>query len=280
MRRPKLSTLKPRLGALDYRVVKPAAKVADPHYGTPEHAAWREAVLAKAGRRCEWIEAGTRCSRCAPLWRLTADHVVELQDGGSALDPENGQALCDEHHGLKTHRARQARAIAAGSQQGALRPEWLLPAVVPLTLVCGPPASGKTSYVAERAGQRDLVLDLDKIASVLAGSSMHGWGPEWLGPALRRRNELLGDLARKPPKWPAAWLILTEPKSADRDWWARKLRPKAIVVLETSDAECWRRIAADPERTAVRGDQSAAVAKWWAEYQRRDGEHQITDREQ
>jgi hypothetical protein len=34
------------------RAVKPPPKTADPFYLTPEYRAWREVVIARAGRRC------------------------------------------------------------------------------------------------------------------------------------------------------------------------------------------------------------------------------------
>ena len=79
-------------------------KVADPHYLTPAHRAWRAAVITAAAHRCQ------TCGRTNT--RLFADHIRELQDGGAALDPANGQALCGRCHALKTANAR-ARRMAA-----------------------------------------------------------------------------------------------------------------------------------------------------------------------
>jgi len=100
--------LRPQVRTLDIRTARPAVKKADPELLTPEHRTWRAAVLARAGYRCEWTEDGKRCLTAAPL-RLIADHIKERKDGGSALDPANGQCLCVKHNTLKGIRARAAR---------------------------------------------------------------------------------------------------------------------------------------------------------------------------
>jgi hypothetical protein len=43
-------------------------------------------------------------------------------------------------------------------------------ALVTLTVVTGPPAGGKTTWVLERAGAQDIVIDFDRIAVALAGT--------------------------------------------------------------------------------------------------------------
>jgi len=100
--------LRPSVRTLDIRTASPARKKADPELLTPEHRAWRAQVIARAGYRCEWVEDGKRCLTAAPL-RLIADHITERKDGGSALDPANGQCLCVKHNTLKGLRARAQR---------------------------------------------------------------------------------------------------------------------------------------------------------------------------
>ena len=98
-----MKTLKPMLPLLDTSIAKPAAKGTDPHYGSAQHKQWREAIVARAGGRCEWPGCGR-----AEL-RMFADHIVEIADGGSRLDLANGQCLCGRHHTIKTIEARRQR---------------------------------------------------------------------------------------------------------------------------------------------------------------------------
>jgi 5-methylcytosine-specific restriction protein A len=91
------------LRLFDTGTVRQPPKVADPVYSSPEHIAWRDEVYRQAGRRCQWPGCGVRQPR------MFADHIVEIRDGGAALDPANGQCLCGRHHGLKTARERAKR---------------------------------------------------------------------------------------------------------------------------------------------------------------------------
>jgi 5-methylcytosine-specific restriction endonuclease McrA len=100
-----MRTLKPTLRAIDVRSVKPAPKRADPEIMTSAHKAFREAVLKRAGYRCE------NCGKHGGV--LYADHVVERADGG-ATHPANGRCLCARCHTHKTNRERARRLAALG----------------------------------------------------------------------------------------------------------------------------------------------------------------------
>jgi 5-methylcytosine-specific restriction protein A len=90
-----------RLAVADIGCVKASPKTTDPAYATPEHRAWALAVKTRA----RW-----HCQECGAVGvRLFADHIVELKDGGAALDPANGQALCGRCHTKKTLNVRAKR---------------------------------------------------------------------------------------------------------------------------------------------------------------------------
>ena len=79
-------------------------KMVVPFYQSPE---WRALVLALRRLR------GDRCEGCGAAGsgkRLYGDHIVELKDGGAKLDPGNVRLLCGKCHGIKTARAKRARA--------------------------------------------------------------------------------------------------------------------------------------------------------------------------
>lgn len=106
---PPLRTLGPRLAVLDTRTVKPktdirtgrAVKATDPFYGSAEWQAFRKAVVAERGRRCE--DCGSTTGR------VYCDHIVELRDGGAPLDWTNIRLRCATCHVRKTGRARGDR---------------------------------------------------------------------------------------------------------------------------------------------------------------------------
>jgi 5-methylcytosine-specific restriction protein A len=108
----RLRTLGPLVRALDTSTTRLSRTAYNSTYLTSEYRAWRAYVVQRAGGRCEAVDRhGHRCSRAAPHDRMFADHIRELSDGGSLLDPRNGQCLCASHHKRKTDEARAKRRI-------------------------------------------------------------------------------------------------------------------------------------------------------------------------
>ncbi|WP_341874510.1 HNH endonuclease signature motif containing protein [Methylobacterium nodulans] len=98
------------------RTARPMPKTADAELQTPEHRAWRLAVLQRAGWCCE--DCGAQGGRGGV--RLFADHVIERQDGGALTDPNNGRCLCGSCHTRKTvaERARRMAVRSAAAEPG------------------------------------------------------------------------------------------------------------------------------------------------------------------
>lgn len=85
-------------------------KQVDGHYGTAAHKDWARRVKQRAKWRCEHVDHnGVRCEHRYPKHKLYADHVIEIRDGGAALDLSNGQCLCAVHHSEKTAQERAIR---------------------------------------------------------------------------------------------------------------------------------------------------------------------------
>jgi predicted kinase len=162
-----------------------------------------------------------------------------------------------------------------GAESGAkwtMHPEWIGRSIIPVTLVCGPPASGKSTYVDTHKGHADLVIDLDAIASGMARTSMHAWGAKWLGPAVRKRNELIGSLSKPDAlRHGKAWLVVAEPEAERRQWWVDMLGCSRVVVVESPASQCEARIASDAERSM----QAGRASQWWAAYTRRDDDERL-----
>lgn len=197
-----------------------------------------------------------------------ADHIKPHRGDPSLFwNIDNIHAVSKEwHDSIK-------QAIEKADQAASFHPSWLRPSIVPLTIVCGPPASGKSTYVRNHAAPGDLVIDLDVIASEISGEPLHGWNSDtWLNAALYRRNDLLGSLSR-PSRHKAAWFIVSEPKARHRDWWQQMLKPARMVMIEADERQCLANAARDPDRDLSRTE--AIVTTWWAQYERRLGEVRI-----
>lgn len=227
----------------------------------------REQVLERDGYVCQRtgvLLVGVYPAPNSP----TVDHIVPHRgDPELFWDEDNLQSVAKGWHDS----VKQAREHA--DVPASRHPDWLRPSLVPLTVVCGPPAAGKSHYVAERAGPGELVLDLDVLAHEISGEPVHGWNRDrWRHAALWRRNDLLGRLSR-PNDWPAAWLIVSEPRAQWRSWWAEQVQPSEIVVLETPERTCRAQARLDPDRDQLATE--TAIARWWASYEPRHGDRRI-----
>lgn len=239
-------------------------------------------VGAKGDSRVDHIRPRSECPELAlELSNLrvlcaTCDNRRHFEKGG-------GQARGCGPDGWPTARAEGVAAMPKG--RGLLsHPAGLRPAVVPLVIVCGAPASGKSTWVDGQRGPDDLVIDLDVIGSRMAaemapaGATVstdadgHHWPRFLLERALHARNRMLDGLADAAAPWPRAWFIVCEPEARWRAWWDRTLRPERVVVMDTPMAECVRRAGRDKARIAV-------ILRHFALYQARVGDTLVQDGE-
>jgi 5-methylcytosine-specific restriction protein A len=212
------------------------------------------------------------CRMCLEVGRVTAatvcDHVTPHEENEAAFWAGPFQSLCAPCHSSTKQRDERGTRFA-------FRPDWLKPSLIPVTLVFGPPCSGKTAWIARSSATGDLTVDLDLIASSLACSSVHTWDRTWLGPAIRRRNDLVGRLSKPPVPWPTAWIIMSGATSEERLWWRDKLHARRTVIIETPEEICQQRLERDPERAPRRDDIAAAIRDWWRRYDRYMGEERV-----
>lgn len=190
------------------------------------------------------------CRKCKERGIVRAatvpDHIQPLALGGDDSD-DNIQCLCEDCHADKT--SMEAAHLFAASNH----PDWLRPSAIPLTIVAGPPASGKTTYVAERAHPDDVVICLDTIMQQLRPGYEHwqgGLDSSLLNRAVRVRNEQLGGLSRR--KHGRAWFIVSAPSPSERAWWHGKLGGE-LVLLHPGADECKRRALKRDTPMAVKG---------------------------
>ncbi len=206
----------------------------------------------------DFLARNPLCAQHERMGRLVSasvtDHIVPHRGNETLFwDTSNWQPLCKECHDQKT--ARQDAPVS-------VRPEWLPTPVCRVMLVCGPPGSGKSTYVNEHRAGGDEVIDLDVIAHEIGGIGEHDLKGELLAAALHERNRRLAGLARPERAGDTVWVIVCAPIKW-RMWWERKLRPVRTIVINTPLAECERRIANDPRRGDVRDAHVLAARAWW-----------------
>ena len=131
-------------------------------------------------------------------------------------------------------------------------PQGIFRSKIPLTIVCGPPCSGKTTYVEQNKSAGDQVIDLDLI-SVQLEPNFRPWKQtdfDLLRRAIRMRNLLLLRLSKL--ETGKAWFIVGAPTAAERDWWKLKLGG-GIALLSVAPDECKRRAIARGTPEAIQG---------------------------
>lgn len=154
------------------------------------------------------------------------DHIIPLDQGGPDTDA-NCQGLCETHHNIKT----------ASETHYTAYPTWVKPSAIPVTIVCGPPCSGKTTHVRENAEPQDIIIDFDDIVEAQTGERYPS-GKDHLGAAIRERNARLGQLSTA--RHGRAWFIVTAAHPDQRAWWAQLLGG-TVMVIDAGEQECLRR---------------------------------------
>ena len=108
-----------------------------------------------------------------------------------------------------------------------------------LTVITGPPCSGKSTYIDQRAQFGDLVIDLDRIALALTTNDTphHGYhhGIRWV--AIAARRAALDAAIKQHHRGARVWAIDTDPSPKRREFYRRaggtvvNLDPGMEVVL-------------------------------------------------
>jgi len=245
---------------------------------------WKRLRLAK-------LAETPSCEPCAARGVVklanTVDHRVSIASGGDPFPTLDGlMSMCPPCHSAKTQAKDRiggkgvafkgcstdglpldpahpfnaetgaCSRLSVGAAERTL-PKGMRPSRIPLVIVCGAPGSGKSSYVSAHAGPRDLVIDLDVIRAQMAGKAIHAEASYFTARALEERNRLLAGLSTN-RRHDRAWFIFGGARPAERAHWARMLAAERVHLMDTPEAECVRRIYADPTR---RG-RAATMANW------------------
>jgi len=175
---------------------------------------------------------------------------VDHKDGNSHNnDRANLQGLCKSCHAKKTATEHPH------TRRAQLLPTWMPMPIKPLIVVCGPPGSGKTTHVRERAQPGDLVLDLDELAE---RNGLDTETPQGRDKAIRIRNSILAKFCEGRTKHPRCWLIATAGSFKQRKFW--KDLGAEVVPMMTDKAICRQRVMSDGRPN--REGRLAAIDRW------------------
>ena len=158
-------------------------------------------------------------------------------------------------------------ALILSADESAVEP-------VPLqtVLVCGPPASGKSSYVRDNAERGDLVWDLDEMVRTLT----HGLDPHEISVTTREivrkmRAVVMEELAKASRnnrnELERAWVIWSLPKVNVRRAMAGQLNAE-VVVFECPVDQCVENAKKDSRADSLIARVRRDSMKWWDMYSR------------
>jgi dephospho-CoA kinase len=139
-----------------------------------------------------------------------------------------------------------------------------------IVVVTGPPAAGKSSYIASRAKATDIVIDLDRIAIALAGPGAPQWKHDetLLKVAHRARFAAIDEAFRHADKT-TVWLIHTMPSPK---WLARYRRHGAEVVAVDPGKDIVMQRIQDMRSPALQ----AVATRWYAQRDKQRSAHRVT----
>lgn len=260
----KLQTLKPKLKAIDTRAVK----VLEAKAGTTERIRGRTwmATRQRIAKAYNYT-----CVDCGLIWRShidQIDHDVPLEQGGSN-DDSNLKLRCNACHKDKTRAERKDKGVYI---KDLIHPIDIYPSKIPLTIVCGPAAGGKSTYIKQNMVDGDYLIDMDEIRARL-GIDDNDWTTDTLQRSLTHRNAMLRALTTVQARH--AWFIVSAPTDNERRWWNAKLNPERIVIVSATLDTCLTRIASTRQRHRAKRS-TEATAKWWNEYTN-TSKHEVID---
>jgi len=198
------------------------------------------------------------CRECLKTGKLTPSNEMDHIDGNVRnIERINLQMLCKRHHSRKTIREQ------GGYNRFNIKN--IKPSGIPLIMICGAPGSGKTAFVDKYKNPGDIIIDLDYIKAEISGEPLYHSSNEWILRALAQRNEILKSLYNKTEG--QAWFIVSAPTRKERALWRDILQPKRVIIMQTDEYTCIRRIQEDNRRKDISNTFAEAIKKWWKLYQ-------------
>ena len=188
--------------------------------------------------------------RIVKAYDIVAHHKIELtlanvNDANISLNPDNIQIVS-----FTTHNAIHNRF---GS--------WTRH----IYLVYGCPLSGKSTFVKERAGIHDLVIDIDKIYACISNNPLYIKSGRLYDNMRTVYDALLGDVKRKNGKWVNAFIVGGFPFKGERERTATEYGAELIYIDCTEEEARARLQASQDGRDKV--EWSKHISTWFNRYQ-------------
>ena len=181
------------------------------------------------------------------------DHIIP-HCGNIELfwDKENYQSLCKRCHSSKTFYE---------TIKTTRLPRNIDPKSKDITLLFGPPSSGKTTHAKTMTGK---VIDLDDIKRTISGQNPYEMDSKYLSACIAVRNKMI-----KYTNGPLVIIATLSDKTVREDW-INKLNAKPLMMI-THEHECIRRLKKS-DRPNIQGH-IALIKRWFSTFKPLGNEH-------
>jgi 5-methylcytosine-specific restriction protein A len=215
------------------------------------------------------------CEKCMDYKKYVSatdvHHVIPHKGNREIFYKSPLQSLCHECHSKQTR-------LENWKDYQINYPLIKQTPTIPIIMICGAPASGKSTYIVQHAENKDIVIDLDLIKAKVSGKPIYfPVDKRYLDLAIRKRNEILENLYQFDNDGQKVWFIVAAGRYSDRELWRRILSPIQTLVMLPSKAECINRIEADQSRRLIKHEQIAAVHTWFDFYYQIPGEIEVRE---
>lgn len=139
--------------------------------------------------------------------------------------------------------------------------------VPPISIICGPPGSGKTTHVMQRMRVGDLVIDLDRIWKAISFQPTYE-KPEGLLPYVLAVREALYETILTGIDEGHVWIITGGASRIEREHLRQRFNNAEIVIIKTEPQQCACNIAGDECRSDKVEEYRDPIQQWWSEYRR------------
>ena len=112
-------------------------------------------------------------------------------------------------------------------------------------LVCGPPGSGKSSFVNNNFKKGDVVVDLDEMYSCFTKEPLHGYKDSGLLDVIKKTKMNLIENIIRCKSLGDVWCISCLPSGQRRKVVSRQMRNAKIFLLMPSKDQCIKQILND-----------------------------------
>jgi len=132
-------------------------------------------------------------------------------------------------------------------------------------IVYGAPLSGKTSFVRDSKGRRDIVLDMDELYRAITLLPAYDKPTELAINAFGLRDTIIDQIKTRTGKWQQAWIIGGYPLNTERERLAQQLGAE-MIYIDVSEQECLSRLFNDTDKLPYREEWKRYISDWFIKY--------------